>query len=189
MKIHEGDALIVVDMQNDFVTGSLAVPGASSIVPQVNGLIDKFWSSGLPVFYTACWHPEDHCSFVAQGGPWPPHCIANTRGADMVEGLRVVGTVIYKGTSSNKDAYSGFDGTTLHDYLNKRNVVRVLVCGLATDYCVKATSLDAVKNGYETVLILDAVKGVEVETGDVQAAQQEMWKQGVKARTVEWIRT
>lgn len=188
MKLQKSDALIVVDMQNDFITGSLAVPGAREIIPQVNELVAKFRDHQLPIFYTTCWHPEAHCSFKAQGGPWPPHCVAGTYGAQIVDGLEVAGTLISKGAFNDKDAYSGFDGTPLHDHLQVRGVTRVLICGLATDYCVSATALDAIHLGYETTVVLDAVRGVEVEKGDVQAAQQTMWKKSVRAITVGWVR-
>src|SRR5690606_1829889 len=111
-----GDALVVVDVQNDFLPGgSLAVPDGAAVVPVLNAWLERFGALGLPVFATRCWHPPDHCSFRAQGGPWPPHCIAGTRGAEFAPDLALPpdAVVISKATRADRDAYSGFDGTDL----------------------------------------------------------------------------
>jgi nicotinamidase-related amidase len=174
----KGDALIVVDMQNDFITGSLAVPGASEIIGPVNDLVDEFRAAELPVCFTTDWHPKDHCSFTAQGGIFPPHCVAGTYGAEIATSVNVSGEVVRKGMLSEKDAFSGFDGTPLLEYLQQCKVSRVFVCGLATDFCVRATALDAVKH-FTTIVMLDAIKGIynqklallEMQNVGVQTAQ------------------
>ncbi len=166
------DALVVVDLQNDFCPGgALAVGDGDKIVPVVNALIPKFEK----VFTTQDWHPIDHISFKAQGGIWPPHCVAGTSGADFRPDLKVESAIqIHKGEESDREAYSGFQGTDLEDRLKDGGVQRIFVCGLATDYCVKATVLDGIKSGFDVVAIADAIKGVEVRPGDSAAAIESM---------------
>lgn len=171
------DALIIVDVQNDFCPGgALAVPEGDKIVPVINQLIQKFDK----VYTTQDWHPEDHISFKKQGGIWPPHCVANTKGADFHPGLKVENAIhIFKGTDKNKEAYSGFQGTDLSGKLKENGIRRIFITGLATDYCVKATALDGLKQGFEVVVISDAIKGVDVNPDDSKKALQEMKDAGV----------
>ncbi|GAB4332480.1 MAG: bifunctional nicotinamidase/pyrazinamidase [Flammeovirgaceae bacterium] len=194
-------ALILVDIQNDFVTGgALAVPQGEKIVPIVNKLIPQFDL----VIATQDWHPANHGSFAANhagknigeiidlhGLPqilWPVHCVQNTKGAEFVKELDTakIQKVFVKGTDSNIDSYSGFfdnghkKSTGLGDYLHQKGVKEVYVCGLATDYCVKFTALDARQLGFETYLIEDASRGVNLQPTDVENAILDMKKAGVK---------
>src|SRR5262245_43155377 len=133
-----GDALVIVDVQGDFVTGSLAVPGGAEVIAPLNRAAEVFAARGLPVIATRDWHPDDHVSFHEQGGPWPPHCVAGTPGADSAEGLELPpGTaIIEKADTPAMDVYSPFAGTELADDLRARGIRRLVVGGLATDYCV-----------------------------------------------------
>lgn len=162
-------ALIVVDMQRDFCEGgALPVPGCSKIIPRVNEYTGIFSKLGLPIIASRDWHPPNHISFKEFGGPWPTHCVQGSKGAEFHPDLKLPeGTVVIsKATQPDKEAYSAFDGTELHYILTLRGVKRVFVCGVATDYCVKATALDALKLGYEVVLLVDAVAGVAKKTSE-----------------------
>ena len=175
------DALIVVDMQKDFITGSLAVKGAQKIIEPVNRYIELFSSAGCPLFFTRDWHPENHISFRENGGIWPKHCVQNTEGARFHEDLRIPKDnlfIISKGTDPGFDAYSGFQGTDLHQLLQERGIRRIFVCGIATDYCVKHTALGGINLGYQTFILLDAVKGVDLEPGDSERALEELYETG-----------
>lgn len=180
------NALIIVDVQNDFCPGgSLAVPRGDEIVPVINKLIQQFREKDQLIVATRDWHPEKHCSFQSQGGLWPPHCVQGTAGAefhpDLKLGNRVL--VISKGTQPDQEAYSGFEGTDLEGKLQKAGVGRLYVCGLATDYCVKATALDAREAGFETVVVTDAIRGVDVKEGDATRALKELKEQGISLIT------
>jgi nicotinamidase/pyrazinamidase len=170
------DALIIVDVQNDFCPGgALAVPDGEKVVPVINSLVPRFEN----IFTTQDWHPSDHISFKDRGGDWPPHCVAGTKGAELHSGLRFSGAVhILKGDDPDRDAYSGFHGTDLADRLKSAGVERLFVCGLATDYCVRATALDGLKEGFQVVVVIDAVRGVEVKPGDSKAALAEVKNAG-----------
>ena len=181
MRLRKGDALIVVDVQRDFLPGgSLGVPDGDAVVPVINAYAEKFTSAQLPVAATRDWHPADHCSFAAQGGPWPPHCVRDTAGAEFADGLRLPARVslISKATRSEADAYSGFDGTELAARLREAGVRRVFVGGLATDYCVLATVRDALAAGFEVAVLTDAVRAVNVDPGDGDKALAEMRELG-----------
>ncbi len=176
----ESDALLVVDVQNDFCPGgTLPVPGGDAVVPVINSLLRKGrWKLTVA---TRDWHPADHCSFQEQGGPWPPHCVAGTRGAEFHRDLdrARIQKIVSKATSREKDAYSGFEGTELRSLLREHGVTRTVVTGLATDYCVRATALDARRAGLEVVLVTDAIRAVEVKPGDAKKALTEMKTAGV----------
>ena len=177
MTIRSGDALIVVDVQNDFLPGgSLAVPDGDAVIAVLNDYLARFGAAGAPVVATRDWHPAEHCSFVQQGGIWPPHCVAGTRGADFAARLALPDTaiVVSKATKPSKDAYSGFQDTGLAAQLRDLGVSRVFVGGLATDYCVLNTVRDAIAEGFEVVLIEDAVRAVDVNEGDGARAIAEM---------------
>jgi len=172
-------ALIVVDMQRDFCEGgALPVPGCSEIIPRVNEYVSMFSKLGLPIIASRDWHPPNHMSFKEFGGPWPAHCVQGSEGAEFHPDLKLPEdtVVISKATQPDKEAYSAFDGTELHYVLTLRGVKRVFVCGVATDYCVKATALDALRLGYEVVLLVDAVAGVAKETSE--EALREVLKEG-----------
>lgn len=176
-------ALIVVDVQNDFCPGgALEVKEGDKVIDPVNKLIEYFDRVNLPVFYTRDWHPENHCSFIEQGGPWPPHCIANSKGAEFHKDLNVVegGKIISKAENNAVDSYSGFQETNLDVRLKELNVNTVYVVGLATDYCVKNTVLDSLKLGYKTVVIKEGIKAVNVNTGDGDQALEVMRKKGAE---------
>jgi nicotinamidase/pyrazinamidase len=177
IRLTHGDALLVVDVQNDFLPGgALAVPDGDAVLAPVNTLIQLYADHGLPVVASRCWHPPGHCSFAAHGGPWPPHCVAHTHGAAFPDALALPAdaVVISKGTAGGADAYSAFRDTTLADQLAAHGVERVAVCGLATDYCVLNTVSDALALGFQTLLVLDAVRAVEVNPGDGERAIAQM---------------
>ena len=168
------DALIVVDVQRDFCPGgALAVPRGDEVVPVINRLL--VLTDWLTVA-TRDWHPADHCSFRTQGGIWPPHCVAGTDGAAFHPALdrARIHHVVSKAVTRDSEAYSGFQGTDLAALLARRGIRRAFVCGLATDYCVKATALDARRAGLDVVVFEDAIRGVEVKPGDCAKAIDEM---------------
>ncbi len=174
------DALIVVDVQRDFCPGgALAVPDGDRVVPPINRLLAL--TDWLTVA-TRDWHPPDHCSFKAQAGTWPVHCVAGTAGAEFHPALDAgkVRHVVSKATTRAAEAYSGFQGTDLTEVLRRRGVRRLLVCGLATDYCVKATALDGRGAGFDVIVLTDAVRGVEVQPGDCDRALAEMAAAGIR---------
>jgi nicotinamidase/pyrazinamidase len=182
------DALIVVDVQNDFCPGgALPVPEGDQIIPAINEYITIFKKANAGVFATRDWHPPNHVSFKAQGGPWPPHCIQNTQGAEFHPDLKLPAdtTVVSKATNPLKEAYSGFDDTNLSETLQKQGVTRVFVGGLATDYCVKNTVLDASKLGFETVLLSDATAAINAQQGDAAKAVNAMTKNGTQQATLK----
>jgi nicotinamidase/pyrazinamidase len=168
-------ALIIVDFQNDFTPGgALAVPEGDSIAPKLNELA----ASGDYdlVIATRDWHPADHSSFADQGGPWPVHCVAGTQGAQLHADLdrTRIDVTVDKGQDVKTDGYSGFAGTHLDDLLRERGITQVTVVGLATDYCVKNTALDALRAGFAVTVDSSAVRGVEVEPGDSERALAEV---------------
>lgn len=178
----EGDALLIVDVQNDFLPGgALAVPEGDRVIAPLNRAIELFQARGLPIFATRDWHPQNHCSFRDQGGPWPPHCIAGTAGAEFAADLKLPAftAIVSKATTPEKDAYSGFEGTPLATQLAMYGVRRLFVGGLATDYCVLNTVKDAVSQGFEVVLLVDAVRAVDVHPGDGERALAGMRALGV----------
>lgn len=183
----DGDALIVVDVQNDFLPGGrLAVPDGDAVVPVLNHYLALFAERGLPVFATRDWHTADHCSFREQGGPWPLHCVAGSDGAAFAAGLQLPPgrhAVITKADQPDRDAYSGFGGTDLAERLRAAGVRRLFIGGLATDYCVLNTVRDALSEGFEVLLLTDAVRAVDVQPGDGDRAVADMRTRG--ARPVE----
>lgn len=173
------DALIVVDVQRDFCPGgALPVPEGDRVVPVINRLLGLPWMKVA----TRDWHPADHCSFRQQGGMWPPHCVAGTPGAELHPELHqdLVQHLVSKGTERGTEAYSGFQGTDLARLLRQAGIRRLFVCGLATDYCVRATALDARGEGFEVVVLTDAARGVEVQPGDCSRALRDMQAAGVR---------
>lgn len=181
LDLKTGDALVAVDVQNDFFSGgSLTVPGAEEILPAMNRYIEIFQSKELPVYATRDWHPEKHCSFKSQGGPWPVHCVAGSKGAQFHPDLHLPDyvVVISGATELDKEAYSGFEGTDLNERLRSAGIRRLLIGGLATDYCVLNTVKDALKYGYEVFLLMDAIRAVNVRPEDGQNAIDEMTRMG-----------
>ncbi|MEV4419836.1 nicotinate phosphoribosyltransferase [Patulibacter sp. NPDC049589] len=179
------DALVVVDVQHDFLPGgALGVPDGDRVLAPIGRLLDRAREAGATIVASRDRHPEGHVSFAARGGPWPPHCVAGTTGAELHPDLDLTGGVVLeKGTDVDRDAYSAFDGTGLLDRLRAAGVRRAVVCGLATDYCVRATVLDALDGGLETVLITDAVAAVDVAPGDGDRAVDELRAAGATTAT------
>ncbi len=191
MKIGESDALIIVDVQNDFCPGgSLAVEGGDEVATKLSGVATHFRVKGARIFATQDWHPENHSSFKDNGGPWPPHCVAGSNGAELHENLSLpIGTsIVRKGSDPEVDAYSGFLDSNLEEQLRRTEVTRVFVGGLATDYCVLNTVLDARSLGFEVTLITDAIAAVNVEKGDGDKAVEKMQSAGAESASVDEIK-
>ena len=175
-------ALIVVDVQNDFCPGgTLAVAHGDEVIAPLNKLIDEFLERGAPVYKSRDWHPATTKHFEAYGGTWPIHCVQNTRGAEFHPALRDDPriTVISKGLGDT-DCYSAFDETDLAAQLHKQNIDEVVVGGLATDYCVKNTVLDAMKNGFKVKAVENAMRAVDLQPGDGERAIDEMRAAGAE---------
>ncbi|WP_213697989.1 nicotinamidase [Acetomicrobium sp.] len=181
VSIGKEDALIIVDLQVDFCPGgNLAVPEGDEIVPIANKLVELFEKQGGQIVFSRDWHPDKHMSFKEYGGPWPVHCVQNTKGAEFHPDLFIPPSaiVVSKATETLKEAYSAFDGTGLSETLHEAGIERVFICGLATDVCVKSTALDAIKLGYDTYVIEDASRGISKES--VEKSLKEMESVGVK---------
>jgi len=177
------DSLIIVDVQNDFCPGgALPVPEGDQVVPVLNDYIKIFKKAKASVFATRDWHPPNHVSFKAQGGLWPSHCVQNTKGAKFHPNLKLPNhtTIVSKAMNPLKENNSGFEGAELSKTLRKQGVVRVFVGGLATEYCVKNTVLDALKLGFESVLLSDAIAGINAEPDDAAKAIEAMTKSGAE---------
>jgi nicotinamidase/pyrazinamidase len=175
-------ALIVVDVQNDFCPGgSLAVERGDEVVAPLNRLIREFLERGEPVYKSRDWHPPQTKHFAAYGGTWPVHCVRNTRGAefhkDLLDDPRI--QIVSKGMG-DEDQYSAFDGTSLAEALHKQGVTEVYVGGLATDYCVKNTVLDALRAGFRVKAIAEAMRAVNLRAGDDARAVEEMRRAGAE---------
>lgn len=182
-------ALLVVDVQNDFAdpAGSLSVRGGMNVIPVANREIARARAAGAIVAYSQDWHPEHTPHFAADGGIWPVHCVAGTWGAEFAPALDVDGEIIRKGTGG-EDGYSAFStrnpetgatsATPLADVLGRRSVTRVVIVGLATDYCVKSTALDALTLGFETTVLRRGVRAVNLKRGDGKAALDEVQAAG-----------
>jgi nicotinamidase/pyrazinamidase len=187
-------ALLVVDVQNDFADpqGSLYVSGGHEIVPYVNAEIERARAAGAAVFYTQDWHPASTPHFEKDGGIWPVHCVMGTWGAEFHPDLSAVGPVVRKG-SNGEDGYSGFSmrhpssgelmETTLAQMLADAGVTQLVICGLATDYCVKSTVLDARAKGYPITVLHNLMRAVELNPGDSDRAVEEMLAAGALLET------
>ena len=186
----DGTALLVVDVQNDFAdpSGSLYVQDGDQVVPFINREIDRAQEAGVPVVYTKDWHPPDTPHFAEHGGKWPVHCVRDTWGAEFHPDLKAVGEVILK-AKGPEDGYSGFSvehlptgerrETGLEQLLRDRGVDHVVIVGLATDYCVKETALDAVRKGFDAEVLTAATRPVDVEPGDGDRALHDLEHAGV----------
>jgi nicotinamidase-related amidase len=174
--------LLAVDLQKDFIDGSLTVPGAHLVIPEINRVKSDFDL----VYFTLDWHPVNHCSFKEQGGPWPPHCVQGTHGADVHEALLPYvkdDMTFFKGENQAQEQYSGFEGVnpagqSLGEVLHLLDVQRVLVCGIATEYCVRNTAEDLLKDGFEVSVLKDALAWVDAD-GHV-AALKAMEEEGIR---------
>jgi nicotinamidase/pyrazinamidase len=186
------DALVVVDLQNDFCPGgALGVDDGHAIVPILNQYLAQFERAGAPVFLTRDWHPPVTGHFQAYGGVWPPHCVQNTPGAAFHPDLSAPAeaVIVSKGIDPDQDAYSAFQaedhsGRSLVALLAERGVRRLFVGGLATDYCVRATALDALREGFEVVVLTDAIGAVDLAPGDGARAIEEMQGAGARLATL-----
>jgi len=184
-------ALLIVDVQNDFADpkGNLSVRGGGEIVPVVNAEIDRADAAGAFVVYTQDWHPEVTPHFAKDGGVWPVHCVADTWGAELHPDLRVKGPVVRKGTRGD-DGYSGFSErdpssgevgeTQLEPLLRERGVKRIVVAGLAADYCVVETVLDALRLGHPTEVLAEGIRAVDLQPGDGDRAIERMREAGAR---------
>lgn len=182
-------ALIVVDVQNDFADpkGSLYVKDGEAVVPVINAEIDQARAADTLVVYTQDWHPESTPHFEKDGGVWPVHCVHDTWGAEFHPDLNVIGEVVRKGTGG-EDGYSGFtvrdpqtgteEQTALEDILRRTGIEQVVVAGLATDYCVKATAVDALQKGLATAVLSNGTRAVDLEEGDGRRALEEIQRAG-----------
>ena len=191
MKYDAEIALVVVDVQNDFAdpSGSLYVTGGEEVVGPINAEIDRALAGGATVAYTQDWHPEETPHFQRFGGVWPVHCVRDTWGAELHPGLKVEGEIVRKG-SGGEDGYSGFtvrdpkggaeSDTGLETMLRGRGTKKIVVVGLATDYCVKETAIDGAAKGFETIVLQDAIRAVDLTPGDGEKALQEI--EGAGAR-------
>jgi nicotinamidase/pyrazinamidase len=182
--------LTVVDVQNDFCPGgALGISGGDEIIPVINSYVDMFVQNSFPVVFTRDWHPADTKHFKEQGGNWPEHCIKNTEGAEFHRLLKIPenALVLSKGTDPRTDGYSAFegsfrDGTIFEEYLTKNSIREIFIAGLATDYCVKETSLLALKKGFDVTVLVDAVKGVDNDASI--RTLEELKKKGAKELTI-----
>lgn len=186
-------ALLVVDVQNDFCPdGALAVPDGDKIIPQINKYIKIFSKKKLPVFAIRDWHPKDTRHFKKFGGVWPIHCIQNTEGAAFHPKLKLPkgAILLYKGIYPQRDGYSAFEAETLSgmsflNLLELFGIKEIYIAGLATDYCVKFSAHDALKQGFKVKLLIDAIKGVNIGPDDSENALREMVKNGAKKITLK----
>jgi nicotinamidase/pyrazinamidase len=186
MELSKADALIIVDVQNDFCPGgAMAVPAGAAVAKMLTTAAAAFASRGALVFATQDWHPAGHTSFRSQSGPWPDHCVQGTPGAEFHRDLHLPeGTIVVrKGASPNKDAYSGFVDSNLEERLNAASLTRLFIGGLATDGCVLNTVVDALGIGFETYVILDAIGELDNEPGDGLRALHLMQVSGAMTAT------
>ncbi len=182
------DSLLVIDVQRDFLPGgSLAVPEGDAVLPVINDLMRRFRDAGQPIFATRDWHPDGHCSFHEQGGPWPVHCVQRSAGAEFADELEMGDDVIVvsKDTEVDRNTYDGFEDTDLAEQLRSHKIGRIVVTGLATDYCVLNTVLAALRNGFEVVVVEDAIRAVNVKPDDGERAIERMRDAGAAILAAE----
>lgn len=181
VRLQSGDALLVVDVQYDFLPGgSLGIAGADAVIAPLNAWIARFRAAGLPILATRDWHPSDHCSFIAQGGIWPAHCVAGTPEARFHADLALPedAIVVSKATRQDTEAYSSFAGTDLAEHLRRLAVKRLFIGGLATDYCVLNTVQDGLRLGYAAMVLVACIRAVNVRPGDGERALAAMFAAG-----------
>jgi nicotinamidase/pyrazinamidase len=179
-------ALLIIDFQNDFTAGgALEVPGGDEIAEPVKRLAEHF----DVVLATRDWHPSDHASFETEGGPWPVHCVQGSHGADLHPAMDEIDVdqVVDVGRGRDDEGYSGFENSDLAERLRERDVVEVYVCGLATDYCVRASAIDACREGFDVTVVEDAVRAVEVEPGDGARSFADMRAAGAKVASSDQV--
>jgi nicotinamidase/pyrazinamidase len=180
------EALLIIDFQNDFTSGgALEVPEGDEIAEPVKRLADRF----DVVMATRDWHPPDHASFETEGGPWPVHCVRGTPGAEFHPAMDEVAVdeVVDVGRERDDEGYSGFEKSELANLLRDRGVDKVYVTGLATDYCVRASAIDACNEGFDTTVVEDAIRAVNVEPDDGERALDDMRRAGAKVATSDEV--
>ncbi len=181
------DALIITDIQKDFLAGgALPVPEGDLIIPVLNDYVKLFKAANSTLVVSRDWHPKNHSSFRENGGRWPPHCVQDTDGASFSPNLKIPegALIVSKATNPAKEAYSVFDGTELEEQLKTIGVSRVFIGGLATDYCVVNSVLDAASMGFDIVVLSDATRGIDVNPGDVDRAFETMRRNGAEMLTL-----
>ena len=179
--MRQGDALLIVDVQNDFCPGgALAVAEGDQVVPVLNRWIEEAERNEIPIYATRDWHPMQHISFQERGGPWPPHCVQGTPGAAFHRDLRLPADaeVVSKGHEPHRDSYSAFGGTDLKEKLQKAGIKRLWIGGLTQDYCVRETSLDALREGLEVHVIVNGTRAVNVKPDDGRRALEDIVRAG-----------
>lgn len=167
-EVRRGDALLIVDLQRDFCEGgALAVPDGDAVVPIIQDWVKQAVAQGVPIYASRDWHPPQHVSFEQQGGPWPPHCVQESEGAAFHPSFEPPGDIVpvIKGTRLDRDQYSAFDATGLAADMRRSHVERIWIAGLAQDVCVRASTLDALKEGFEVLLLKDATRPVDEGQG------------------------
>jgi nicotinamidase/pyrazinamidase len=180
------NALLIIDFQNDFCPGgALAVEEGDRIAEPIKRLAPNFDHA----FATRDWHPPDHSSFETQGGPWPVHCVQDTPGAELHPSMREleIDAIADVGREREDQGYSGFEKSELAEWMRERGVEGVAVCGLATDYCVRASAIDACKEGFDVTVVTDAIRAVDVNPGDGEHALEEMQAAGAKLASSEQL--
>jgi len=190
INLTEGDALIITNVQNDLLPGGrLAVPAGDAIIPHLNDYLNAFSKQQLPIFLTRDWHPSNHCSFTEFGGKWPRHCVAETIGADIASDLKTpnYAEVISKSVDAETDAHSAFHGTQFNNTLQSKSIKRLFIGGLATDYCVLQTTLEALRQGYQVCLLEDAIRAFNKNRLDGIRAERLMCTKGAVPITFEQI--
>lgn len=183
--------LIIVDVQNDFCDGgALPANETESLTTQLNPLILSASKAGIPIVFTRDFHPRNHVSFHAQGGPWPPHCVQHSWGSRFVDGMIIPksAVIINKGTDGSSMGYSPFENTKLLSLLRKLNITNLGVCGIATEYCVKNTVLDGIQLGFTVTLLTDLIRSVDASSGNGKRAVEEMIALGaIAASGLIWL--
>ena len=188
----EGDALLIADIQNDFLPGgALGIAGGDQILPALYRYIEGFQARGLPIWLSRDWHPPGHCSFKEQGGPWPVHCLAGTAGSLPPPSFHPPpqASIIYKATAGDREAYSAFQDTSLDRELRAQGVRSLFVGGLATDYCVLNSVKDGLRLGYTVHLLMDGICAVNARPTDGQQAEDEMIRLGAHPIRLEDLAT
>jgi len=194
--MEKGSALLIVDVQKDFCPGgSLAVAGGDEIIPVINNYIRLFQEKGLPILASRDWHPETSVHFKTCGGIWPVHCVQGSEGAQFHPEMRLPEStvILSKGTNPERDdEYSDFravteQGIPFPEFLKEQGISRLYISGIATDYCVKATVIDALNNGFAVTLLEDAISGVDLNPGDSARAIDEMIAAGATLEDIDQL--
>ncbi len=185
-------ALIVVDLQNDFMEGGvLAAKDTLSLIDPLNQCIEKWMGTGDPIVFTRDWHPESHWSFETEGGPWPVHCVKGTPGAEIYSSITIPpgAWIIDKGIDRHSIGYSDFGSTQLEKRLWAEHITHLAICGIATEYCIKADVLDALALGFRVTVLVDLIRPIDAHNGDAEKALTEMEKAGALLReSAIWMR-